>query len=446
MTTLHPRLQTLVQNHLHPSQAAELHEFLDALDHEYRQSGQSSEDDRASSRQHVESQKQIKSAFMAGLNHQLRTELNAIQGMSELLKETRPDATQLDIANTITHSCGKLLKILHSALEFSRIEMGNLNLDREKYDFRTLALDTIRELKPLYEGRPLIIQHAIDDRLPEFLLGDPARVKQVLTSLLNNAIEYTRHGTIWFRAKIEDQAQGKMLVVSIYNPGEKRNPDGEAILEKDHAMANPEFTGTAFELALANELCTAMGGKLTATAHPSVGTTYSIALPAMVVQSCSLEEAIDLQPNPEIQEAQLEGCEILIVEDNPVNVKVAETLLEKLGTHADIASNGVEALLKLGKKNYEIVLMDCQMPEMDGFETTRQIRRLPNSAKDTPIIALTANTLDNDMQRCAEAGMSDYLSKPVRKSDLQSALARWRGKYHQGYNPMQAPETLQQQA
>ena len=390
-----------------------------------------------------------KQEFLAMISHEVRTPIASVTGMASLLLYTELTAEQQDFVETIYTSGNSLLKIINDFLDFSKIQSGNLELEEEPFGLRNCINEALYMLAPTAREKGLKLTFLDTPKLPTTIVGDITRLRQILINLLSNAIKFTQTGSIEVSVitrknsniNHSSAANTEEIQFSVKDTGIGIPRDRVERLFKAFSQVNSSITrqygGTGLGLAICKQLCELMGGRIWVESELSAGSIFYFTIAASIIPEESevrSQELFLLSPPKSVPMSSSPSSDshklrILLTEDNLVNQKVALKQLKSLGYSADVAGNGKEALQLLEKIPYDLILMDCQMPVLDGLETTKEIHRWQESSFASGcrpvIIAMTANAMKEDKQMCLDAGMDDYLSKPVMKENLAATLEHW---------------------
>ncbi|UCB55320.1 MAG: response regulator [Thiotrichales bacterium] len=375
----------------------------------------------------AEEMSQAKGEFLANMSHEIRTPMNGVIGTLQLLSDTDLGSVQKEYVDTAHKSAHSLLTILNDILDLSKIEAGKLNIELIPLDLSEIVNQLITLHTMTAEEKCIEFYADIDKRLPAVLTGDPTRIRQILANLVSNALKFTEKGHVALKVRvvsIDDDKADIRFEVEDTGVGIEENVKDKLFNEFTQADGSTtrKYGGTGLGLAIVKQLVEMMEGRFGVESVPGEGSTFWFRLPLAVGEEQSMEQ-------PQEQERELKeklSGHVLLVEDNPINQMVAQKMLEKIGIQSTLAGDGQEALDKLAQESFDAVLMDCQMPVMDGFVATQNIRQ-QEALNDLPVIAMTANVMEGDREKCLGAGMNDYIGKPVVEADLKKTLARWLG-------------------
>jgi signal transduction histidine kinase/CheY-like chemotaxis protein len=376
-----------------------------------------------------------KSEFLSNMSHEIRTPMNGVSGMTTMLLDTGLTEKQRDYVNTIKSSADSLLDIVNEILDLSKIETGDLQLESVPFDIAEIVLNAVDLFTPRADEKGIIVKTKLDPSLPQKVFGDPGRIRQIVVNLVGNAVKFTDKGGVKVSVtpvRLNHESLTIRLTVrdtGIGIPDDRLGLIFDSFSQGDNSTSR-KYGGTGLGLAISRRLAGAMGGTIDVKSKVDSGSTFVLNLTLGVAEG--IRTPTDFYPQGNgIEKRNGEETDrplkILLAEDNITNQKVTVAFLEKLGYQSDVALDGLETLRMLKENEYDLILMDIQMPNMDGYEAVKIIRDsksdVPNH--EIPIVALTANAMKIDQIHCIEAGMNDYLSKPLQIHALETAILRW---------------------
>jgi signal transduction histidine kinase len=383
-------------------------------------------------RQAAEKANSAKSEFLANMSHEIRTPLNGIVGMAEILARTPLDTEQREMAGVIQSSSESLISVVNDILDFSRIEAGGLPVEPVPFDLRAEVESVVKLFAPRAISKGLAFETCIAPNVPQRVEGDPLRIRQVLMSMVANALKFTEEGKVALEVGLgADPPERLAVLFRITDTGIGIDPRifGQLFVPFTQADSAPtrRYGGTGLGLAISHRLVTLMGGSLGVESQPGRGSTFWFLVPVGQAERPCRVSDLPAALLPEAPPGAPSGGpgRILIAEDNPINQIVTLRAVRHLGYAAEVVSSGDAALEAWARDRFDLILMDCQMPGMDGYHAAVEIRRRENGGSRVPIVAMTANVVDGDEEKCRTSGMDDYLSKPIRLSSLARTLQRW---------------------
>lgn len=370
----------------------------------------------------AEANMRAKDQFLAAMSHEIRTPMNGVIGMVDILRNTPLNEQQREYIDIVAESGNSLLEVINEVLDFSKIESGNMDIYSYPFDLRKMVAESVMLLNANAQSKNISLQYEVTEALAPMVMGDQTRVRQVILNLIGNAIKFTERGEVRVRVSLEAAGETPQLVIDVTDTGVGVAESDLGELFMSFRQASHQHGGTGLGLAISRQLTELMGGQITANSTVGKGSTFTVRLPYRPVTA----EAASVHIHE--QEIDLPKLRILLAEDNVINQKVALTMLTNMGMQVDCVVNGEQALQILRDRHhpYEVVLMDCDMPELDGYEATRQLRASERGGdRHTYVIALTAHALREYRELALEVGMDAYLSKPLKQRELYLALAEY---------------------
>jgi PAS domain S-box-containing protein len=385
----------------------------------------------------AEAANSAKSQFLANMSHEIRTPMNGVLGFLDLLLDSKPDATQNRFARMAHDAEEKLLSIINDILDFSKIEAGMLDLQHHGFQLRNVTRDVIDLFSLKAQRKGLALRFQVDSKIPDAVEGDATRLRQVLVNLLGNALKFTDTGEVSLEVKLQD-TEGENLLLRF----EVRDT-GKGIAESEMKVIFDAFTqadvsttrrheGTGLGLTISRQLVNMMGGDIGVESKQGQGSLFWFTVRLKTGHTTAEKQEAADNASPKTRRIGLpSNFQVLVAEDNPMNQEMCKFMLEELGCRVEVVQNGARAVEAVKKQLYDLVFMDCQMPEMDGYEATARIRYQESSGGTKggrlPIIALTAHAMQGDREKCLASGMDDYLAKPFNMNELADILYRWAG-------------------
>ncbi|GEM_PF-3122557 len=415
------RLETLVQENKRILDALETR--VEERTADLRQVNEHLEEARKA----AEEANKAKTRFLQNMSHEMRTPLNGVLGYAELIRDTDPKGIHRSYAEKIIEESRNLLDLINQILDLSKIEAGKLTLEFIPFDLEDLIRSVYDILVPLAEKKQILFRLSLSPNLPFHLKGDPVRLRQILLNLVGNAIKFTHQGWVELRVEQQEAIEDRVILLFIIQDTgigiskEFQSAIFESFTQAQVGLSKP-YGGTGLGTTIAKQLTELMGGSISFTSEEGKGTTFWVSIPFQKVSAEELRKPVSRPVEGSIP--ALNGKTILVVEDYPTTLQITRHHLESAGASVLVAENGLEGIKELGKHTVDCILMDVQMPQMDGLETTRLIRKLP-IGKNVPILGMTASAYNEDIQTCLDAGMNDVLTKPLRKKDLLEKIQFW---------------------
>ena len=381
---------------------------------------------------------QIKSVFLSSINHGIRTPLNGIMGMSQILRDTKLDQEQLKYIDSILMSSRSLLEVIEDIGEYSSIDEEDLEFVQKPFDLTKTCGEVVEIMLKKAAEKDLKLEFILAEDTPEYLLGDASRLKQILFHLVSNAIAFTDTGYVEINVQCSKKEDDNALIefrvkdtgIGISEPKQKQI---FAFTTNGFVPTSRKFSSVSLGLAICKNFLESMGGNIDVESEKGVGSTFSFSIPYKTVDKEMLDKLSEVKelhsedvPKDLLQEKGRK-IQVLLAEDDPVNRSVGKIFLTRLGCDVDLAFNGKKAVEKVKESSYDIIFMDCEMPEMDGYSATRAIRKFEGDNKHTPIVAMTAYALQKDKNLSIDSGMDSHISKPVSEQLLKQVINQYTG-------------------
>ena len=377
---------------------------------------------------------ELKNGFIANLSHEMRTPISGVIGLTEMVLDSQLTSDQRENLEAVKTSAESLLVLLNDILDFSKVEAGKLDIDTSPFSLRRTLRGVLKLLYVRSAGKAVDLSLSVAEEIPDCLEGDAGRLRQILTNLVGNAIKFTERGSVTIAVDTETRAADQVIArFSITDTGIGIPPDKLALIFEPFRQADDsisrKYGGTGLGLSISSRLVELMGGSLEVSSQPGRGSTFSFTLPLRVDRPAGCGVLNESTPQFDTCASDIAGLKVLLAEDHLVNQKIAVRLLEKQGCSVTAVATGVEALQAVANDHFDLVLMDVQMPEMDGLAATASIRAAEQGGSEhLPIVAITAHALQGDRTRFLASGMDGYISKPIRSLELLEAIRSAIGK------------------
>ncbi len=394
----------------------------------YEKELQKSQQVTEQARKEAEQANQARGDFLANMSHELRTPMNGIIGLSDILLDASLNKESKELIEAINSSSKNLLILLNDLLDFSKIEAGEISVESIPYNPSDIIHQLEKLHRPVASQKGLIMETEIRGNMPDFVLGDPSRLQQILNNLMSNAVKFTDKGSILVSLKCKPQVDNQILLqiavkdTGIGIPEDKQDKVFKKFQQADSSTSR-KYGGTGLGLSITKDLVELMGGAVKLESKLGEGTMFTVAIPAQIADVQQFKEDQGHNNKPLGYNT---NAKIMVVDDHPVNLLFMQKTLSKMGfKDFDEADSGKKALSLFKNKNYDLILLDCQMPEMNGFEVAQKIREMETAENEPTIIAVTADAMKGAEQKCMASGMDDYISKPVDKEKLQQIMTCW---------------------
>lgn len=378
-------------------------------------------------RKKAEQAAKVKAEFLSTVSHEIRTPMNAIIGITDLLLKTNVNQQQLEYLKTLKFSSDNLLNLINDILDFNKIEAGRVTIEEKNFNVKELIFNILHSLSVKAEEKDLKVEVHLDEKLPEYLIGDPVKIGQVLTNLLSNAIKFTEKGFIAIHLEVKESGHRKVSVdFSVKDTGIGISPDRIAQIFEEFTQEsydiNLKYGGTGLGLAICQKILGLYDSKMEVKSEQGKGSVFTFNL--TLKRGKADKNSAYAPESTSDKEQSIRGIRLLIAEDNPINVFVVSQYLDTWGVKFDVAENGAQAIDQLSRQDYNLILMDLQMPQMDGYTAARKIRSLPEEKfQKLPIVALSASNRFDHEARMEASGINDFISKPFNPKELYAKIA-----------------------